>query len=244
MRCLKDKSLGSLSKEIQYATQNTTRNLQGMCPNQEPDWRVKWTRYLYTVMGLSIPMASMTSIPSPGSGNNATVWNACNWRQKMHNIKLNFEQWKESDYQEINPVGVHRWQRMNISVPDKKFESSQIKVFFHAQNTQEGSNLNFWDWPLCCIPPIPSETLAGLETHRLNKHFWSISCYPCVESCCIGKCILQVIVIIFTHFPGRVGLSVNYLHCGRTILDGAIVKDLQSLLLSLAIIFPLTTQSF
>jgi hypothetical protein len=38
-------------------------------------------------MGLSIPMASMTSIPSPGSGNIATVWNACNWRQKMHNIK-------------------------------------------------------------------------------------------------------------------------------------------------------------
>jgi hypothetical protein len=32
---------------------------------------------------------------------------------------------------------------MNISVPDEKFESLQIKVFFHAQNTQEGSNLNF-----------------------------------------------------------------------------------------------------
>jgi hypothetical protein len=57
--------------------------------------------------------------------------------------KLNFEQCKESDYQEINPFGVHHWHRMNISVPDEKFESSQIKVFFHAENTQEGSNLNF-----------------------------------------------------------------------------------------------------
>jgi hypothetical protein len=79
--------MGSLSKEIQYATQNTACNLQGMCPHQEPDWGVKATWYLYTVMGLSIPMASMTSTHSPGSGNSATVWNACNWRQKMHNVK-------------------------------------------------------------------------------------------------------------------------------------------------------------
>jgi hypothetical protein len=103
-------------------------------------------------------------------------------KENAQRKKLNFEQWKESDYQEIKPFGVHHWQRMNISVPDEKFESSQIKVFFHAQNTHEGSNLNFWDWVLCCIPPIPSEILAGLETHRPNKHFWSISCYPCVES--------------------------------------------------------------
>jgi hypothetical protein len=57
--------------------------------------------------------------------------------------KPNFEQGKESDYQEINPFGVHHWQRMNISVPHEKFESSQIKIFFCAENTQEGSNLNF-----------------------------------------------------------------------------------------------------
>jgi hypothetical protein len=57
-------------------------------------------------------------------------------RENAQPKKLNFEQWKESDYQEINTFGVHHWQRMNISVPDEKFESSQIKVFFHAQNRQ------------------------------------------------------------------------------------------------------------
>jgi hypothetical protein len=71
---------------------------------------------------------------------------------------------------------------MNIFVPDENFESSQIKVFFYAQNTQEGSNLNFWARALCCIPPILSEILAGLEIHRPNKHLWSINCYPFVES--------------------------------------------------------------
>jgi hypothetical protein len=60
---------------------------------------------------------------------------------------------------------------MNISVPVDKFESSQIKVFFHAQNTKESSNLNFRSWVLCCIPPTLSEILVGLETHKPNKHF-------------------------------------------------------------------------
>jgi hypothetical protein len=71
---------------------------------------------------------------------------------------------------------------MNISISDEKLESSQIKVFFHAQNTQEGSNLNSWDSVLCSIPPTPSAILAGLETHKTNQHFWSINWYPCVES--------------------------------------------------------------
>jgi hypothetical protein len=83
--------------------------------------------------------------------------------------------------------------------------------------------------------PGNSQTGQTLLVNQLLSLCWT---------CSIGKCILQVIVTIFTHFPSRVGLRENYLHRGGTILDGAIVKDLQSLVLSLAMIFPLSTQSF
>jgi hypothetical protein len=124
---------------------------------------------------------------------------------------------------------------MNICTRWKVWELTNESLFpckkhtrrFQPQFLRLGSLLHPTDTEWNFGWPGNSHTEQTLLVNQFLSLCWK---------CCIGKCILQVIVIIFTHFPSRVGLSENYLHRGGTILDGAIVKDLQSLLLSLAMI--------